>query len=671
MRLASSWWMLVAGFLPLASAAVDPGAPLGVPGVIVDADNADNRYPTVVRAPTGEFAVFWWGPYDISARFYDAMGVPRGEPFLANVQTEGQQVYPDAAIDGAGVLTLVFSSNGTPSGIRARRFALDGQPLSGEFSIDPGHFGAFDPGIAVAPDGNGVVIWTDDSDPGPIDPLNPSLSEGVQGQRIAADGTLIGPRFSIPVDPTGRQGNGAIAMAADGGFVVAWDGVGDGADVYMRRFAANGSPLGQARVNTTTAGEQVEPVVAMAADGSYVVAWLSEHDIVARRFAVDGAPLAGEFIVFAGAQFYPPALVMDPRGDFIVAGTSSSTGEVVSRLYDPAGVGRGGTQVLAAGGAQSGSAFPSLAMDVDGDAIVAWETTTTHDTGTPVTVALFQRRLGGVENVDLATTLTDGVGSAAPNSAGSYVVTVENRHPVGAAGVGQAQGVRVRLPLPTGVALTGGAAPGWTCATTPIVDCTLRAPLAAGDSATFSAAVQRPDATCLQVSATAVASSDEPDPALANDGASDDTRVGLPGTLVLAAASASVVEGAGSVRIGVQRQGGCVGAVGADVLLSPASAASAQDFSGGGMLTWTDGETGSKDAIATIVSDAIDEPSETFTLALANPAGGAVLGTPASATVTILDDDQPAAGNAGGGGGGPMPLPLLAALVVAVLARRP
>ena len=58
-----------------------------------------------------------------------------------------------------------------------------------------------------------------------------------------------------------------------------------------------------------------------------------------------------------------------------------------------------------------------------------------------------------------------------------------------------------------------------------------------------------------------------------------------------------------------------------------------------GALGWANGDTASKNFTVTIANDALDEPNETFTVTLSAPTGGAILGSPSSATVTITDND--------------------------------
>jgi hypothetical protein len=52
------------------------------------------------------------------------------------------------------------------------------------------------------------------------------------------------------------------------------------------------------------------------------------------------------------------------------------------------------------------------------------------------------------------------------------------------------------------------------------------------------------------------------------------------------------------------------------------------------------------------VDDTVREPNESFTVALSNPTGGAVIGPRGDATITIAANDRPVRVQRGGGGGG-------------------
>lgn len=58
-----------------------------------------------------------------------------------------------------------------------------------------------------------------------------------------------------------------------------------------------------------------------------------------------------------------------------------------------------------------------------------------------------------------------------------------------------------------------------------------------------------------------------------------------------------------------------------------------------GVLTWADGESGSKSFQIPILDDQLDESDETVVFTLSSAAGGAALGNPASTMLTIRDDD--------------------------------
>lgn len=119
-----------------------------------------------------------------------------------------------------------------------------------------------------------------------------------------------------------------------------------------------------------------------------------------------------------------------------------------------------------------------------------------------------------------------------------------------------------------------------------------------------------------------------------------------PGTIQLTVSTVSVNENAGTVTITATRTGGTDGAVSVSYNTSPGTATSPADFAAAaGMLNWASGDGAPKSFQVTIVNDLEDEADETFIVTITNSQGGAALGAIATETVTILDDDVPAAVN--------------------------
>jgi uncharacterized delta-60 repeat protein len=115
-----------------------------------------------------------------------------------------------------------------------------------------------------------------------------------------------------------------------------------------------------------------------------------------------------------------------------------------------------------------------------------------------------------------------------------------------------------------------------------------------------------------------------------------------PGTILFTVATRVVNEAAATVQIDVERFGGSLGEVTIDYATEDGTAIEGDDYAAtSGTLTWADGERDTRSFSVPIVNDTAEEPSETFTVTLSNPTGGAVLGVPATETVTIENDDEP------------------------------
>ena len=78
-----------------------------------------------------------------------------------------------------------------------------------------------------------------------------------------------------------HQYGAQVALLADGSYVVSWVSRGqDGSDdgIYAQRYNSVGMPVGaEFRVNSATANAQIQPTIVGLSDGGFVVAWSDQY----------------------------------------------------------------------------------------------------------------------------------------------------------------------------------------------------------------------------------------------------------------------------------------------------------------------------------------------------------------------------------------------------------
>ena len=112
------------------------------------------------------------------------------------------------------------------------------------------------------------------------------------------------------------------------------------------------------------------------------------------------------------------------------------------------------------------------------------------------------------------------------------------------------------------------------------------------------------------------------------------------GTVVLTAPTYTVSEGGGVLAISATRVGGSSGAIGVDFSTSNGTALAGSDYTAtNGVLSWADGDTSNKTFLINVTDDTLAEASETFSVTISRPTGGAMVGSPNAATTTIVDND--------------------------------
>jgi hypothetical protein len=124
-------------------------------------------------------------------------------------------------------------------------------------------------------------------------------------------------------------------------------------------------------------------------------------------------------------------------------------------------------------------------------------------------------------------------------------------------------------------------------------------------------------------------------------GPGDDGAPASAGTLHFFIGAVTVTELDPHSTLAVERIGGSTGAVSVAYATANGTATAGEDYTAtNGVLSWADGEGGVKSIVVPIINDALEESSETFSATLSAPTGGATIGSPASETVTIADDDN-------------------------------
>jgi len=263
-------------------------------------------------------------------------------------------------------------------------------PVAPEFLVHGTTAGTQDPAaVAVDAAGNFVVVWQSSSGDGDSD---------VYARRFSATGTPVGGEFLVHSGTAGVQTAPAVAMADDGGFVVAWenDALGDGnTNVYARRFGATGAAFGgEFLVNTTTDGAQSAPAVSADADGDFVVVWHGPGqdgtgpDVYARRFDNLGNPAGDEFVVntLTDGDQSAADVALDGDGDFVVVWHHSIPapditrfeGDVYARRFSAAGV-AAGPEFVVNTTTPLAQRSPAVSAAPGGDFVVAWQGFTTPE----------------------------------------------------------------------------------------------------------------------------------------------------------------------------------------------------------------------------------------------------------------------------------------------------
>ena len=266
--------------------------------------------PQVALRPDGQGFVIVWSTAagaDVHARVYDGQGAPLTAQFQVDTTfTSGTQDEPTVAMDETGSFLVAWTdrhgNDGFSMGVFARVFDAGGAPLGPDFQLNVvAQSSQWEPCAAAMPGGGWVVGWT-------------GTDGGATFMRLlAADGTPLSGEIEV-AQVNSKQIQPVPAVAGDGTIFFAWidfngkAGSGNGTSILGRVFDPAGNALGpEFKVNQTNPGEQREARTAADRLGRFVVVWEDRQadaegiDIAARRYSKLGVPLSDEWQVNTNA----------------------------------------------------------------------------------------------------------------------------------------------------------------------------------------------------------------------------------------------------------------------------------------------------------------------------------------------------------------------------------
>ncbi|MSP90650.1 MAG: hypothetical protein EXR79_02410 [Myxococcales bacterium] len=308
----------------------------GTPEVVVNQQKQGDQSAPALATWSGGLAVAWESDGQdgdgaaIVWRRFNESAVAAGPETLVNTTKAGPQLHVALGADKEGNVVAVwdsFNQDGDLEAVVLQRFGKDGQKLGGEVVVNQQTLNEQQrPAVAVLPNGKTVVAWesfaqkggqsydvvarcydeqgvafgaeaivneqagdkqlapqlapfSDDS--GKVLLVWQSYGEdgsewGVYGQLLYQTCAKVGPPFAVNSFKTGEQSQPRAAVAADGSFTVAWrsaDQDGSGFGVFAQAFDKNAQKVGaEFKWNLVTADEQSRPAIA-ATGGLWLAAW--------------------------------------------------------------------------------------------------------------------------------------------------------------------------------------------------------------------------------------------------------------------------------------------------------------------------------------------------------------------------------------------------------------
>lgn len=295
------------------------------------------------------------------------------------------------SVDRQGDALLIWTgrnSTTSRSEVQARRKPAGGSP---EPILTLDQSGGGFPDVDSDDDGDAAVAWVT------------SGGGAVKGQRIAADGGLVGPVQQLSTSaPAGRP---AVAVAPGGTAMVAWAEIRVGVwYTAARQLNADGS-IGPVITLGPSEGSNY-PDIAVDRNGQFVVTWARGPEVMAARIGPDSVPSTQVLTAPIASQgpFGYPQVGVDSDGDAVVSYLGGGGGQVGGPVQVWAsGWSRAGTvadPINVSSPTDNSGLLHAIATDLEGDSMLVW----THMNSTN-RVEMFGRQLSRTGTLGAITSL--------------------------------------------------------------------------------------------------------------------------------------------------------------------------------------------------------------------------------------------------------------------------
>ena len=334
---------------------------------VVNATTIDTQqFSDVVELTSGDLVYVWQSAnqansdtdnksnFDIVTRTLSADGVWSSETIVGEYNLI--QANPDvsALSDGGYVITWISDHDvaHTSEKIYAQRFNADGSLNGSELIINQSSVvdGAVSPEVEELPNGDLIFTWRGGDG---VDSSWNVYTATVQapGNQVQPEGFIASSDEVVLGGATDYQLESKVTALEDGGYVVSYQAQESGTsnwDVYLQRFASDGSPVGtEVLVNTSDYDERGVDIASLS-NGGYVVSWMSmisspnTSQIKMQIFDDQGLPVGTEISV-SGTTYGPAqaATTVLENGNIVVTWRETqpdtSSMDILAKIYSADG----------------------------------------------------------------------------------------------------------------------------------------------------------------------------------------------------------------------------------------------------------------------------------------------------------------------------------------------